>query len=64
MRCPTYRSLARYKKLGMPGPCSWTLPKYPYLIVYFRHPDAVDVVDLPHTRTNYIAALSNQLSSP
>ena len=48
----------------MPGLRSWRLPKYPYLIVYFRHPDFVDVVDVPHTRTNYLAALINYLGSP
>ena len=51
-------------ELGMPGLRSWKLPRYPYLIVYFRHPDAVDVVDVPHTRTNYVAALIDQLGSP
>jgi len=39
-------------------------PDTPYLIVYFRHPDFVDVVDVPHTRTNYLAALINYLGSP
>jgi toxin ParE1/3/4 len=51
-------------ELGMPGLRSWRLPKYPYLIVYFRHPDFVDVVDVPHTRTNYLAALINDLGLP
>ncbi|WPG41453.1 type II toxin-antitoxin system RelE/ParE family toxin [Variovorax sp. EBFNA2] len=51
-------------ELGMPGLRSWKLPRYPYMIVYFRHPDAVDVVDVPHTRTNYVAALIDQLGSP
>ena len=51
-------------ELGMPGLRSWKLPRYPYLIVYFRHPDAVDVVDVPHTRTNYVAALIDQLGTP
>lgn len=50
-------------ELGMSGLRSWKLPRYPYLIVYFRHPDVVDVVDVPHTRTNYVAALSDHLGS-
>ena len=41
-------------ELGMSGLRSWKLPRYPCLIVYFRHPDVVDVVDVPHTRTNYV----------
>ncbi|KPU90514.1 hypothetical protein APR50_07295 [Variovorax paradoxus] len=48
-------------ELGMPGLRSWGLPKYPYLIIYFRHPNLVDVVDVPHTRTNYVAALIDHL---
>lgn len=51
-------------ELGMQGLRSWKLPRYPYVIVYFRHPDAVDVVDVPHTRTDYLAALINHLGSP
>jgi len=43
-------------ELGMPGLRSWALLKYPpYLIIYFRHPDCVDVVDVPHTRTSCVA---------
>lgn len=48
-------------ELGMPGLRSWRLPKYPYLVIYFRHPNFVDVVDVPHTRTNYVAALIEYL---
>jgi toxin ParE1/3/4 len=48
-------------ELGMPGLRSWALSKYPYLIIYFRHPDWVDVVDVPHTRTNYVAELTDHL---
>ena len=44
-------------ELAIPGLRSWKLPRYPYLLVYFRHPDFADVVDVPHTRTNYAAAL-------
>jgi toxin ParE1/3/4 len=51
-------------ELGMPGLRLWTLSRYPYLIVYFRRPDAVDVVDVPHTGTNYVAALIDHLGSP
>lgn len=46
---------------GMSGLRSWKLPRSPYLIFYFRHPDVVDVVDVPHTRINYVAALSDHL---
>jgi toxin ParE1/3/4 len=48
-------------ELGMPGLRSWALSKYPYLIIYFRHPDCVDVVDVPHARTNYVAELTDHL---
>ncbi len=51
-------------ELGMPGLRSWKLSRYPYLIVYFRHPDFVDVVDVLHTRTDYVAALIDELGSP
>jgi toxin ParE1/3/4 len=48
-------------ELGMPGLRSWRLSKFPYLIIYFRHPDYVDVVDVPHTRTDYVAELTHTL---
>lgn len=51
-------------ELGMPGLRSWQLSHYPCLIVYFRHPDFVGVVDAPHTRTGQAAALINELGSP
>jgi len=34
------------------------------MIVYFRLPDAVDVVDVPHTRTEDVATLIDHLGSP
>ncbi|MDQ0570015.1 toxin ParE1/3/4 [Variovorax paradoxus] len=51
-------------ELGMPGLRSWNLPRYPYLIVYLRHPEVVDVVDVPHTRTDYVAAPINDPGPP
>lgn len=48
-------------ELDMPGLRSWALSTYPYLIIYFRRPDCVDVVDVPHTRTNYVAELMHRL---
>lgn len=51
-------------ELAIPSLRSWKLPRYPYLLVYFRHPDFADVVDVPHTRTDYVAALINYLGSP
>ncbi|MET3382034.1 type II toxin-antitoxin system RelE/ParE family toxin [Variovorax paradoxus] len=50
-------------ELGMPGLHSWRLSRHPYLIVYFRHPDFVDVVDVAHTRTDYVAALIRYLGA-
>jgi toxin ParE1/3/4 len=48
-------------ELGMPGVRSWALSRYPYLVIYVRHPELVDVVDVPHTRTNYVTALVDRL---
>ena len=60
-RHPDAGSTRLEAELGIPGLRSLGLSKYPYLIVYVRHPDFVDVVDVPHTRTNYLAALINYL---
>lgn len=39
-------------------------PPVGYEIAYSRHPYAADVVDVPHKRTDYLAALINHFGSP